>query len=222
MLFCSSRCSRSREVQPTAAASAASAASAAKERDGGRGVQCARIHDGRNGRASVSGAASQRSARRRPGCCLSRGRRIQTSGRRRADAVRVRTDPHRGPPREDRRTLGHRAAVGRGALRDRRCRGTHVRRGDGVCRDHLPNTFGRSTPVGGSSASATSHKTPSVNPARAALGQPNPLSFARRRVGESSDFSEGARLAMRGWRVAVRGVRLLFGGRIAEWERSQP
>ena len=33
-------------------------------------------------------------------------------------------------------------------------------------------------PVCGSSASAISHKTPSVNPARAALGQPNPLSFS--------------------------------------------
>jgi len=36
------------------------------------------------------------------------------------------------------------------------------------------------TPVGGSSASAISHKTPSVNPARAALGQVNPRSFPSR------------------------------------------
>ncbi len=52
---------------------------------------------------------------------------------------------------------------------------------DGLCTcPDRPACIG-ATPVGGSSASAISHRTPSVNPARAALGQPNPLSFPSRR-----------------------------------------
>ena len=57
--------------------------------------------------------------------------------------------------------------------------------------DARQEAFEALTPVAGSSASAISHKTPSVNPARAALGQSNPQSFPSR----PSGYLSGAYLA---------------------------